>query len=220
MSIDGVSSKPKYSELSDFTKGNLTASISIVESSISGLGRDGCDAFLAKYHATPDALEAAYEIKKLAGQVNVSIHALGILACLPHILLDDERVESVSLGAGNTGRKFDLETNLRIAEFKFINWRGGAESIRQNSIFKDFFELAEEDTEKQKHLYLLGTNHAMKFFNGGRALDSVLSKNEATRLRFQELYGDQYTTVREYFESHNEKVVIEDVGHWVPQLLT
>ena len=220
MSTDGLISKPKYSELSDFTKGNLTASISKVEHSISGLDKDGCDAFLAKYNATPDALAAAYEIKKLSAQVNVSIHALGILTCLPHILLRDEKVESVSLVAGNTGRKFDLETNLRIAEFKFINWRGCAESIRQNSIFKDFFELAEEDTEKKKHLYLLGTGHAMKFFNGRRALDSVLSKNDATRMRFQELYGNQYSTVREYFETHNEKVIIEDVAQWIPQLLT
>lgn len=44
--------------------------------------------------------------------------------CLPHILEPDERVESVSLGAGNTGRDFDLETNVRVAEFKFIHWRG------------------------------------------------------------------------------------------------
>lgn len=220
MDIDDANSKPKYSELSDFTKGNLTASISKIENSISGLGKDECDTFLAKHNATTDALSAAYEIKKLAGQINVSIHALGILACMPHILKDDEHVESVSLGAGNTGRKFDLETNLRIAEFKFINWRGGAESIRQNSIFKDFFELAAEETQKKKYLYLLGTNHALKFFNGRRALNSVLSKNDATRNRFQALYGDQYSTVREYFKDYEASVVIEDVGHWVPQLLT
>ena len=53
-------------------------------------------------------------MKRLAGQINVTIHALGILMCLPHILEPDERVESVSLGAGNTGRDFDLETNVRV----------------------------------------------------------------------------------------------------------
>ena len=66
-------------------------------------------------------------------------------------------IEYVSLGAGNTGRAFDLETNQRIAEFKFIHWQGGPESIRQNSLFKDFYEMAEYDTRKQKFLYVLGT---------------------------------------------------------------
>ena len=63
--------------------------------------------------------------------------------CLPHTLEARGAVEYVSLGAGNTGREFDLETNRRIAEFKFIHWRGGAESIRQNQLFKDFYLVAE-----------------------------------------------------------------------------
>ncbi|WP_283814259.1 hypothetical protein [Bradyrhizobium aeschynomenes] len=44
------------------------------------------------------------------------------MLCLPHILEEGEIVDYVSLGAGNTGRPFDLETNRRIAEFKFIHW--------------------------------------------------------------------------------------------------
>jgi hypothetical protein len=62
-----------------------------------------------------------------------------------HILRPGEVIDCVSLGAGNTGRAFDLETNLRIAEFKFIHWQGGPESIRQNSLFKDFYEMAEHE---------------------------------------------------------------------------
>jgi hypothetical protein len=77
--------------------------------------------------------------------VNVAIHALGILLALPEILevLEvGEVVEELSLGAGNTGRAFDLVTNVRVAEFKFIKWRGGAEAIRQNGLFVDVFHLA------------------------------------------------------------------------------
>lgn len=77
-----------------------------------------------------EVLAAAAALKRLAGQINVSIHAMGILLCLPHILEPYESVKYMSLGAGNTGRKFDLETNYRIAEFKFIHWRGGPESVR------------------------------------------------------------------------------------------
>ena len=71
---------------------------------------------------------------------------------------------------------FDLETNLRVAEFKFINWRGGTETIRQNGVFKDYLLLALHPTAKRKHLYLLGTDHAVKFLRGGRALSSVLNR--------------------------------------------
>lgn len=53
------------------------------------------------------------------------MHAAGIMVALPWILESGEIVESLSLGAGNTGRDHDLETNRRIAEFKFIDWRGG-----------------------------------------------------------------------------------------------
>jgi hypothetical protein len=85
-------------------------------------------------------------VKRLAREINVVIHALGILLCLPHILEPEETIEYVSLGAGNTGRAFDLETNKRIAEFKFSRWQGGAEAIRQNSLFKDFYCMAEYDS--------------------------------------------------------------------------
>ena len=80
-----------------------------------------------------------------------------------------EIIESVSLGAGNTGRQFDLETNLRIAEYKFIDWRGDSESIRQNGVFKDFFSMAEYETSKTKHLYVVGITHPIRFLTGGRA---------------------------------------------------
>jgi hypothetical protein len=94
-------------------------------------------------------LMAALAVKAMAGQVNVVIHTLGILVSLPYLLEDGELVESLSLGAVNTGRKHDLETNRRIAELKFIEWRGGAESIRQNTLFIDLFGLASSDSSKQ-----------------------------------------------------------------------
>ena len=33
--------------------------------------------------------------------------------------------------------------------------------------------MAENDTKKDKYLYVLGTEHGQKFFNGGRAIASV-----------------------------------------------
>ena len=49
-------------------------------------------------------LDASLSIKDVVGQINVIIHAWGILVSLPYILYDDEIIEYVSLGAGN-GKK-------------------------------------------------------------------------------------------------------------------
>ncbi len=77
---------------------------------------------------------------------------------------------------------------MRVAEYKFIDWQGGPESIRQNSIFKGFFELAEHETHK-KVLYVVGTGYPLKFFNGGRALTSVLSRHPKILAHIHEKYG-------------------------------
>ena len=124
--------------LGGFAGPALTAQLRRIEQVARGVTVEDCDAFLEVAKAGSEVLAAAAALKRMAGQVNVAIHALGILRCLPHILEVEEEVEYVSLGAGNTGRRFDLETNLRIAEFKFIRWRGGAEAARQNAAFKDF----------------------------------------------------------------------------------
>ena len=129
-----------------------------------------------------------------------------------------EKVEYVSLGAGNTGGEFDLETTERIAEFKFISWRGGAVSIRQNSIFKDYVLLAEHPTPKRKYLYVLGTHYALKFLHGGRALNSVLSPNDKLQKMFLDRFGDRFRTVRDYYAAHAGAVRIEEVSPWLSEL--
>jgi len=98
-------------------RGYLTRRLALLEPTLKGRAATSAVAISEQNGFTDDALRAALVLKAAAGQINVLIHAVGILTALPHILKDDERVESLSLGAGNTGRCFDLETNLRIAEF-------------------------------------------------------------------------------------------------------
>ena len=184
-----------------------------------GASAASCKDILRTCGAEAQALTAASVIKRLAGQVNVAVHALGVLLCLPHLLEPSEVIAYVSLGAGNTGRAFDLETNRRVAEFKFIGWRGGSESIRQNALFKDFFFLAEYEGRKSRFLYVLGTEYPLKFLNGGRALSSVLSRNDRLKQLFEEKYGHRYATVGEYYTARKTRVVIQDVSRWVSDLL-
>lgn len=201
--------------LKRFSGDGLTRTLGAIERRSQGVTSDTAANLLTDAGADAATYEAAALIKNLAGEINVAIHALGILRCLPHILQPGEVVEYVSLGAGNTGRQFDLETNLRVAEFKFINWRGGPESIRQNGVFKDFFLLAHHDTRKAKHLYLLGADHALKFMRGGRALASVLSRHVGLKEAFRERFGDRYRVVSDYFIDHGDLVLIEDVSPWL-----
>jgi hypothetical protein len=191
---------------------SLTANLACIEREIGGHGVADLKKLCAGRSLDHAFMASAVSIKKVAGQINVIIHAAGILCALPHILERDEKVESVSLGAGNTGRKFDLETSLRVAEFKFIDWRGGAESIRQNSVFKDFYDLAEYRGRKRRYLYVVDTTFPLKFLGSGRALSSVLSRAPRTQTEILEKYGPAIRTVRDYYELKKRKVEIVDIS--------
>lgn len=204
------------SRIETFSDGSLTKRIGALENALRGA--TAASVRVAAPEVDVSLLQAGSVIKRAAGQVNVLIHTVGILVALPHILQEDEVVESLSLGAGNTGREFDLVTDRQIAEFKFIQWRGGSESIRQNSIFQDFFALAEADTHKRRVLYLLGLDYPLKFFTGGRALTSVMSKNETLRNSYRKLFGDRFARVSEYYAHRKDRVQIVDLTTVVPEL--
>ncbi len=195
-----------------FQGDSLTNSLSGIESKIQKMGIDEIKNLCRSRGVDDDFLASALSVKKIAGQINVIIHAAGILRSLQDILEPGEQVEFVSLGAGNTGRKFDLETNCRVAEYKFIDWRGGPESIRQNGIFKDFFELAEYETPKRKFLYVVGDELPLKFFNGGRALRSVLSRQPKVLARITEKYGAGIERVCDYYNIKKQEVHICDIS--------
>jgi hypothetical protein len=201
--------------IEDFQGTSLTKSLAGIERAISGFDSATSQAFCGEQNIDTDFISSALSIKKVAGQINVILHAAGILHTLPQILEEGEKVESVSLGAGNTGKKFDLETNLRIAEFKFITWQGGSESIRQNGVFKDFFELAEYETDKKKVLYVVDTYRPLKFFTGGRALTSVLSQRPEVLIAINSKYGKAVKVVRDYYALHKDKVDICDIGQYL-----
>lgn len=196
----------------------LTARIKELEAAGSGLRAGQIKKILAREDVGVELIAAARMIKALAGQVNVIMHAAGILASLPYILESSEMVESLSLGAGNTGRDHDLVTDRRIAEFKFIDWRPSRNTIRQNVLFADVFSVASADTHKRRIVYVLGTEHAMKFLQGGRAISSVLSRSSKVRVGFYNRDGtDTFSTVRDYWATVCDSVEVLDLRALVPQ---
>lgn len=204
--------------LSTFAGAQLTKRIASLEAGFSGKDSSHLTLLLDEAKVSHNLLASAYLLKRVAGQINVVIHAIGILLCLPHILDPGEKVQYLSLGAGNAGKAFDLETNLRIAEFKFIHWQGGTETIRQNSLFKDLYLLIEHPTDKQKFMYVLGTQHPLKFLKGRRALSSVMSRNSKLWKQFQAKYGSTIATVSEYHALKGAEVELVDISAHVPAL--
>jgi hypothetical protein len=204
--------------LKKFAATSVRADVAEIEAELKG--RDGATvtALLADHGVDAELISAALLVKDAASQIDVLLHAIGMLTALPLVLEDQERVEYASLGAGNTGRKFDLETDRRVAEFKFTRWRGGSESIRQNALFKDFYLLAEEETWKRKLLYVVGAEEPLKFLNGNRSLDSVMSRNNKLLADFRSNYGSRFTRMRDYYDFRRDEVEIVDLIPLCPHL--
>ncbi len=200
--------------IKNFQGESLTGKLADIENKIVKFNSSDSSEFCQNLGIDNKFMQSALSIKEIAGEINVIIHAVGILQSLPSILEEGEIIESVSLGAGNTGKKFDLETNKKIAEFKFIDWKGGSESIRQNGIFKDFYSLAEHKTEKKKILYVKGTEYPLKFFQGGRSLNSVLSKQPQILEEISIKYNG-LNTANDYYIIHKDNVLVCDVSQHI-----
>ena len=204
--------------IQNFIGDSLTLRISEIEGILQNKNKSEISQFLQKEVINTQIINSAFSLKLVINQINVLIHALGILLTLPKILNEDEKVETLSLGAGNTGKPFDLETTFRIAEFKFINWKGGSESIRQNSLFKDFYLLAESDRYKRKELYVFGKEIPLKFLNGNRAIESVLSKNNKLLLEFRNKYQNKFIVVKDYYDYRKNDVRIINLYDIIPEI--
>jgi hypothetical protein len=181
-----------------FAGKNLASKVSELEFSFTSLRGDQIAARLTSHSIDGALLSAAREVKRAAAQIDVVLHVLGILVLLPSILDPDEVVESLSLGAGNAeARRFDLETNRRIAEFTFIDWKGN-DNVRLQKVFKDFYRLAEFQTAKKKELWLSDDAFVLKYLRSGSSVRSATHKHRDVWEDFQKNYP-RIETVGEYF---------------------
>ena len=119
-----------------FEQRALTARVAHLERSIEGADAPAVASILATGGVDAALLDAAITLKQAAGQVNVLIHAVGILLALPNLLGPGETVQLVSLGAVTPGRSTGDEPSSRRVQVRPV--AGGAETIRQNAVFKDF----------------------------------------------------------------------------------
>lgn len=190
---------------------NLANRIATLEYACEAKTSERLAGVLASNGVSPDLLRAALEVKRAAAQIDEVVHSVGTLLCLPQILEPGEIVISLSLGAGNTGRAFDLETDRRIAEFTFIDWKGGPESIRKQKLFKDFYCLVEAQTDKKRFLFVIGDIHAQKSLISRSPCKGMLRKFADLQRLFIEKHGET-VTVREFYEQHKALVEIVNLS--------
>lgn len=203
-------------QMQRFEQGSLRDRIAALELDLHAADGAACAALAPSAGVSPELWTAAQQLKRVAGQINVVVHASGILLALPYLLEEGEVVEALSLGAGNTGVPFDLITDRRVAEFKFTHWRGGAESVRKRELFKDFYLLAEADTPKQRYMYVMDDHHPLKFLRSRGSIASLLSRNNSLWAAFQARYGDRFATVGEYYAFRQATVTIVGLVQVVP----
>ena len=195
----------------DFKGNSLTEKLSELKMELIGKSK-------SEIFTNEELFNAALAIKKVSAQINEIVHAVGIINSLPIILSENEIVTNLSLAAGAEGDGFDLETDKRIAEFKFSKWQvGGAKNgMRKRNVFSDFVNLTILETNKKKELYAVSAKDILKYFNGRANWEKVLSKNGRLKDKLAEylkkIDRTEIRTLREVFEISNVKIFdIEEI---------
>lgn len=157
-------------------------------------------------------IDSALIVRERVGVLDSLIHAAVITQTLPLLLEEGEQLlKRPSLAAGNDPQRiFDLETNLRVAEFKVAQWKG-ADSLRQRGLVAD---LAMDSTGRRRQLFVVGDLPKHFLQTSKRPVVNLLSKS-ALRLRTSEIISPE-TTVAKF--THDSDVEIIDLARWFPRL--
>lgn len=200
----------------------LTASIAQLEFALDGLAAEEVLPVLAKQGVTVDLLRAGLEARALFGRIDDLIHAAAISLALPHLLEPGETLRRPSLGAGNDpSRPYDVETDRRIAEFKFSGWKG-SDAMRKRQLFKDLVHLAAAPADGRRvELYVTGAR-PIRFLNTTRstAAWALNGGSDTTRDLFVERFGDLVVTISEFARGAGARVQIIDLEQRLPHLFS
>lgn len=208
--------------LADFMDGlPLTTRVAALEHALLGADMDSVAAIADDNDVAGDTLSAALAVRDAFGRVSDVIHALVITLALPRILDPGETVTvRPSLAAGNDpGRKFDLETDRRVAEFKVSGWTG-TDAMRKRGTFVDLVHVALDESPREKYVYVLGdaprrflettTSSAAWGFNRKSALQ---------REAFEQRWGPaEDITIADFRRTHAQSVQIVDLYDVIPEL--
>jgi hypothetical protein len=118
-------------------------------------------------------------------------------------------------------RPFDLETQLRIAEFKLSLWGAGSNATRKRQTFKDLVGLAMDASGRRPQLYVMGPKPA-RFLRLSKSTPAwALNRSpESLRAKFVARYGTLDMPIAEYTGVHANHVEIVDLAAKLPHVFS
>lgn len=197
----------------------LTATIASLEVSLDGAGAEESSAIVRDLAIDVALLHASVVTRDNLGRLNDLIHAVGISLMLPLILEESETITNrPSLAAGNDpSRPYDLETDRRVAEFKFAIWTG-SDAMRKRNTFKDYVHLAADASGRQPALYVVG-DRPLKFLRTTTSSAAWgLDRSPTTRTLFTDRFGDLDVSISEFVTEWQPHVDVVDIQQLAPDL--
>lgn len=196
----------------------LTDSIASLEDALEGSTQAQVEGLLEAADVSSGLLRDALIVRSRIGRVSDVIHATAIALSLPELLQPGEVMGRPSLGAGNDKtRPFDLETDLRVAEFKLARWTG-SDAMRKRQAFKDLVHLAAEGSERTAELYVLG-ERPIRFLQTSRSSAGWgLDRFVATQRLFQASFGSLDMAIADFTDGPGAHVKLVNLEERLPQL--
>lgn len=191
---------------------DLTARVGRLEQELTGAGpgdladRDG--------GMTDELLEAALLVRRHAGRISDLIHAAMIVRALPKILEPGEQIAlRPSLASGNDpSRKFDLQTDRRVAEFKAAGWKG-RDTMRKRLLVADLVGLVLGRGRLRAELYVLGQMPIEFLRTSGSSVAWMLGRSAPSlQHAYEQHFGSAAMTVSQFTRGPAKEVKIIDLA--------
>jgi hypothetical protein len=208
--------------LADFMDGlPLTTRVATLEHALLGADMNSAAAIADDHDVASATLDAALAVRDAFGRVSDVIHAFVITLALPRILEPGETVTvRPSLAAGNDpSRRFDLETDRRVAEFKVSGW-SGTDATRKRGAFVDLVHVALDDSPREKYVYVLG-KAPRRFLETttSTAAWGFTRKSALQRNAFEKRWGPaESISIADFRRDHASRVHIVDLYDVIPEL--
>ncbi|WIX86333.1 hypothetical protein [Amycolatopsis sp. DG1A-15b] len=196
-----------------FGQEDLSRRVGRLEERLEGADNETVEERVAPEGLTDDLLKGALLVRQHAGRVNDLIHAAMIVRALPKILEPGERiVRRPSLASGNDGsRKFDLETDRRVAEFKAAQWKG-RDTMRKRMLVADLVGLVLERGDHRAELYVLGRLPIDYLRNSTSTVEWALGRSSPhLRNAYEQRFGSAALTVSQFTAGPAAEVVLRDL---------
>jgi len=190
----------------------LATTVSELEHAVEGHSRGDLQPILNASGISPALVRGALLVRQRIGRLSDVIHAGAILLALAEILEPGETLKRPSLAAGNDPtRPFDVESDVRIAEFKLSQWQG-RDAARKRQTFKDLVHLAADESGRKAQLYVLG-ERPIRFLRTSRSSAAWgLDRFPQTQSVFKEHhFGPLSTEIRDFTAGPGQRAEIIDL---------